>query len=145
MVVNANVAELPVTPATARSDTVPGLVTTGAATVSTAVPVTPSLVARIVSVPTANAVASPPPDTVATAGLLDAHVTVRPVSALPAESFSVAVSCCVAPGARLALAGLSVIAATGAGVTLVVPLATFDNAPNTASTFGVPRYATTWN
>src|SRR6266550_2087325 len=52
--------------------------------------------------------------TVAILVLLLAHVTVRPVSAVPAESFGVAVSCAVAPTDTLGAAGLSVTEATGA-------------------------------
>jgi len=52
----------------------------------------PSLVAVIVAVPTSNAVATPELETVATPVLLDAQVTVRPVSTLPFASFNVAVN-----------------------------------------------------
>src|SRR5919197_5984390 len=67
------------------------------ATVIAAVPLWPSLVAVIVAVPAATPVTSPLAFTVATDVLLDDQVTVRPVRALPAESFGVAVSCTLAP------------------------------------------------
>jgi hypothetical protein len=66
-------------------------------TVTVAVPLFPSLVAVIVTLPAATAVTNPLPLTVATAVLPLAHVTVRPVRALPAESRGVAVSCTVCP------------------------------------------------
>ena len=75
------------------------------ATVTVALPAFPSLVAVIVADPAALLVTRPLGPTVATAVLLLAHVTVRPVSALPAESFGVAVSCTVCPTRMLAVAG----------------------------------------
>src|SRR5438045_3859490 len=95
-----------------------------AATVSVAAPLWPSLVAVIVAGPPATPVARPLPLTVATAVLLLAHVTVRPVSVFPAESLDTAVNCCVAPTRRLADAGLTVTDATGTFVTVTaaVPL-----------------------
>src|SRR3989442_12893084 len=69
----------------------------GTVTVTAAVPFFPSAVAMIVAEPTATPVTNPVADTVATAGLLLAHVTARPVSTLPAESLVVAVSCAVLP------------------------------------------------
>jgi hypothetical protein len=58
------------------------------------VPLTPSLVAVIVTgPPVATAVTRPLTSTVATARLLELHVTVRPVSTLPAASLVTAVSC----------------------------------------------------
>ena len=64
-------------------------------TVTVAVPFLPPLAAVIVAVPAATPVTRPLADTVATAPALDAHITVRPVRGLPAESFGVAVSCTV--------------------------------------------------
>src|SRR6266496_2609052 len=61
--------------------------------VSAAVPLWPSLVAVIVAGPPATPVASPLPLTTATAVLLLAHVTVRPVSVFPAASLVTAVNC----------------------------------------------------
>src|SRR2546426_8581033 len=94
------------------------------ATVTVALPAFPSLVAVIVADPAALLVTRPLGLTVATAVLLLAHVTGRPVSALPAESFGVAVSCTVCPTVRLAVAGATATAATGTSVTVIaaVPL-----------------------
>jgi len=86
-------------------------------TATVAVPLFPSLVAVIVAVPTAAPVTSPLPFTVAATGLLLAHVMLRPVSGLPAESFGVAVSCTVPPTRTLAVAGLTDTDATGTLVT----------------------------
>ncbi len=64
-------------------------------TATVAVPLLPSLVAVIVAEPAAFAVTRPAVLTVATVALLVAHVIVRPVSTLPAESFVVTVNCAV--------------------------------------------------
>jgi len=61
-------------------------------TVRADVPLCPSLVAVIVAEPAATPVTWPLADTVATAGLLVAHVTARPVRAVPVESSGVAVN-----------------------------------------------------
>src|ERR687888_1744553 len=90
------------------------------ATVTLAVPFLPSLVAVIVAVPAATPVTSPLELTVATEMLLLDQVTVRPVRALPAESFGVAASCVVPATVMLAVAGLTVTDATGTGVTVTV-------------------------
>jgi hypothetical protein len=79
--------------------------------------------AVIVAVPTVPPVTSPLDDTDATVGALEVHVTARPVSALPAESFGVAVSCAVCPGVRLAVAGETCTEATGTIATLIVAVA----------------------
>src|SRR5919198_3824722 len=94
------------------------------ATVIAAVPLCPSLVAVIFALPATTPETRPLEFTVATAVLLDDQVTVRPVRALPAESFGVAVNCWVPPTVMLAVAGLTATAATGtsATVTLTVPL-----------------------
>src|SRR5437867_4172722 len=107
------------TPATARSVTVPGLVTL-AVTVTAAVPLLPSLVAVIVAGPAATPLTRPLPLTVATAVLLLAHVTTRPLSGLPLASLGVAVSCTLAPTGTLAVAGLTATVATGTFVTVTV-------------------------
>ena len=57
------------------------------------VPLCPSLVAVIVVEPAAAPVTSPLPFTVATAALLVAQLTTRPVSGAPFTSRGVAVSC----------------------------------------------------
>src|SRR6266581_1060814 len=89
-------------------------------TVTAALPVFPSLVAVIVTAPAPAPVTSPVAVTVATAGVLDAQVTDRPKSTLPAASFSVAVSCTVAPTSTTAVAGLITTDATGTFATLIV-------------------------
>src|SRR5437773_736560 len=95
----------------------PELITQLAAVmVSAAVPLWPSLVAVIVAGPPATPVASPLPLTVATAVLLLAHVTVRPVSVFPAASLVTAVNGRVTPTGRLAVVGLTVTDATGISV-----------------------------
>ena len=93
-------------------------------TVMADVPLCPSLVAVIVAEPAATLVTSPLAETVATAALLVAQVTVRPLRAVPFASFGVAVNCVVAPTVRLAVAGLTVTDATGTLVTVraAVPL-----------------------
>jgi hypothetical protein len=64
----------------------------GAATVTVLLPVLPSLVAVIVTVPAATPCTSPLEDTVAREAFDDDHVTVRPVSTLFDASRSVACS-----------------------------------------------------
>src|SRR5437879_1793602 len=85
----------------------------GAVTLIVAVPFLPSLVAMIVAVPAATPATRPLPLTVATAALLNVHVTLRPVSVFPAESVVTGVSCTVAPPGTLAVAGPTVTDATG--------------------------------
>src|SRR6266571_3441115 len=101
-------------------------VATGTAfTVTAELPLFPSLVAVMVTgPPAALPVTRPFASTVARVALLVPHVTVRPVSALPAASFGVAVSCSVVPTITLAGDGVTSTDATGAGVTvrLDVPL-----------------------
>src|SRR5256885_17144602 len=70
-------------------------------TVTGALPLLPSLVAVIVAEPWVTPVASPSGETVATLGLLLAHVTNRPCSGLPSRSCGVAVSCSVSPTGML--------------------------------------------
>src|SRR5213594_2443862 len=96
-----------------------------AVTVTVAIPFFPSLVAVIVATPAATAVTSPLPLVAATAVLLLAHVTVRPVSTFPAESFVVADNWTVPPTGRLATAGVTSTDATGTAVTVTVALAAF--------------------
>src|SRR5437773_922381 len=90
-----------------------------------AVPLFPSLVAVMVTAPGARPARSPVADTVATAEALDTQVTDRPESTLPAESFSVAVSCTVAPTSMTAVAGLITTDATGTLATLIAADALF--------------------
>jgi len=93
-------------------------------TVMAAVPLCPSLVAVIVAELAATPVTNPLAETVAAAALLVAHVTARPLRAVPFASFGVAVNAVVAPTVRLAVAGLTVTEATGTLVTVMaaVPL-----------------------
>jgi len=77
------------------------------------VPLFPSLVAVIVAEPAVTPVTNPLALTVATAALLLAHVTTRPLRAVPFESFGAAVNWVVAPTVRLAAVGLTVTDATG--------------------------------
>src|SRR5206468_54901 len=85
----------------------------GAVTVIAAVPLFPSLVAVIVAEPAAPPVTNPVALAVARVGSLLTHVTARPVSGVPFESFGVAVSCTVAPTRMPATAGVTVTVATG--------------------------------
>jgi len=82
-------------------------------TVTAAVLLFVSLVAVIVAEPAAIPLTTPLLLTVATAVLLLAHVTTRPVSVLPAASLVTALNCRVAPTGRLAVVGLTVTDATG--------------------------------
>src|SRR6266446_1416863 len=91
------------------------VVTGTSVSVTAALPAFPSLVAVLVAVPAATPFTSPLLLTVAILVLLLAHVTVRPVSALPPESFGVAMSCTVCPTWGLAVAGETATEATGAG------------------------------
>jgi len=94
-------------------------------TVIVALPLCPSHVAVIVAEPATFPVTSPFELTVATAVLLLAHVTVRPVNGLPFASFGVAVSCTVLPSSTLADAGVTVTLATGTGVTVTLDVPLF--------------------
>jgi len=112
----------------AGSVAVAGLTSTEAtgtgATPTVALPLLPSVVAVIDADPTASPWTSPLPFTLATAGALLCHVTVRPDSGWPFASIGVAVSCTVAPTCTVGLEGLTPTVATGTGVTLIdeVPL-----------------------
>jgi len=79
----------------AASDTVATGAGGGAATVTVAALVLPSLVATIDAEPAATAVTNPEADTVATSGLALDQMIVRPVRTFPAASTSVAVACVV--------------------------------------------------
>src|SRR5438105_2639954 len=93
-------------------------------TVLAALPLIPSLVAVIVALPAATLVTSPLLLTVATLGLLEVHVTERPVRTRPPASLSTALSCFIAPTDRFTVAGLTVTDATGAGPTPVAAVVT---------------------
>src|SRR5436190_2243475 len=85
----------------------------------------PSLVAVTVAVPGVTPVTTPVVDTVATAVLLELHVTTRPVSTAPLASFSVAVSAPVCPTMIELVAGETATVATGAGVTVTAEVPDF--------------------
>src|SRR5882762_909135 len=91
-------------------------------TAMVALPVLPSLMAVTVADPAALPVTRPLVLTVATVVLLLDHAMTRPVRVPPAESRVAAESCCVAPTARLADAGLTVTVATGTVVTVMAAL-----------------------
>src|SRR5205823_5425791 len=106
---------------TLAGDGVTATEATGAGvTVTSDVPLCPSLVAVMVAVPAATPVTSPLPFTRATAVLLLDQVTTRPLSGFPLASFGLAVSCTVAPCCTLAGEGLTVTEATGTVVTVTV-------------------------
>src|SRR2546425_5119985 len=86
-------------------------------TVTAELPLFPSLVAVMVTgPPAALPVTRPFASTVARLASLVTHVMVRPVSALPAASFGVAVSCSVVPATTAAGGGVTSTEATGSGV-----------------------------
>src|SRR3989454_1194256 len=87
-------------------------------TVIAAVPLCPSHEAVTVAAPAATPVTTPLPFTVATPGLVDAHVTTRPANALPPASCGDAANCTIPPTATLAAAGLTATVTTGASVTV---------------------------
>ena len=90
--------------------------TGGGVTVTTAEPSCPSLEATIVTgPPTVRAVTRPDDETVATAVLVDVHVTVRFARLLPWASFGCAFSCVVSPTAMVLDGGVTATDATGAG------------------------------
>src|SRR5438034_11721196 len=74
----------------------------------------------VVAEPAVTPVTSPLPPTVATALLLLAQVTVRPLSGFPFASFGVAASCTVWPACTDAVAGLTVTDATSTVLTVIV-------------------------
>ncbi len=88
------------------------LATGTAATVTLAVPSTPSTVAVTVTGPGATAVNRPVLSIVAMVPSLVAHVTARPVSAFPPASRGVAVNCCVPPAVTVAVGGVTSTLAT---------------------------------
>jgi len=73
----------------------------------------------MVAVPPATPLTVPPPFTSAIAPSLEDQVIVRPDSAPPPASVTVAASCTVAPAATVASAGAMAMAATGISVTLM--------------------------
>lgn len=93
-------------------------------TVTTAVPILPSLVAVMVAVPAETPVTTPVPDTLAMFVALEDHVTTRPVRTLPDASVVVAPNETVLPTSIVAVDGVTATVATGTWVTVttVVPL-----------------------
>src|SRR2546427_517574 len=90
-----------------------------------AVPLFPSLVAVMNALPAAWPVTSPLPLTVAIDVLLLTHVTMRPLSKLPAASLVTAESCWVLPTAMIADVGVTATEATGTSVTVTAEVALF--------------------
>src|SRR5947207_10709623 len=82
-------------------------------TVIEEVPVCPSLVAVMIADPTAAAVTTPLPLTVATDAFELDQLTTRPESVLPLASLSVAATCSVWPTWTVAEAGVTATEATG--------------------------------
>jgi hypothetical protein len=92
---------------------------TGTNTLTDEIPFRPSTVAVIVTAdPEAMPVTSPLADTVATAGLLDDQLTVRPVTGFPPGSRGVAVSCADVPVARFNVGGDTSTDATAARIVI---------------------------
>jgi hypothetical protein len=91
------------------------------------VPVFVSLVAVIVVAPAPTAVTNPFASTVAADMLFEVQRTVRPPSGLPLASVRFAVSCCegVTPSTRVAVAGVTATALTGASVTVIADVPVF--------------------
>ena len=89
-------------------------------TVIVDVPLLPPLEAVIVAEPGATALTRPVAETVAVAGALEDHVTVRPVSTLPPASRRVAVSCDLLPTRKVAVLGATETEATEGAVTVTV-------------------------
>jgi hypothetical protein len=83
-------------------------------TVTVTLPICPSLLALIVTLPCFTPVTTPDCDTVAVLLFVDDHVIARPVRTLPFASFNVAVSVTVAFSATVGAEGEMVTVATGA-------------------------------
>jgi hypothetical protein len=93
------------------------------ATVTTALPLFPSLVATIVAVPAAIPVTRPDVVTVAFVGSELDHSTARPASVAPFASRVVAVSCTADPTTSDAVAGVTETLATATDVDAVTVIA----------------------
>ncbi len=107
-------------------------------TVTDAVLLCPSLVAVIVAEPRPTPVTRPTALTAATDELLLTHVTVRPLSTLPAESVVVAESCAVWPTSTVVDVGFRVTDATGAGVTVTTAVSELPPGLPVATTLTFP-------
>ena len=91
-----------------------------ATAVIVAPPVMPSLVARMIALPSDTAVTTPVVETVATAVFELAHVTARPVNTPPFASRAVADACVVRPTITVGEARLTVTVAIGTGFTVIL-------------------------
>jgi hypothetical protein len=97
-------------------------------TVSAEIPLFPSLVAVMVAMPGATAFTSPVTRfTVATAELSELQATLLPESTLPFTSSVIAVACVAPPATIEVSARDTVTVATGAGVTMIAPVALFSS------------------
>ncbi len=92
---------------------------TGGATVTVAVPGTPSIVPLIVALPAARAVTTPVAEMGATLVSEVDQVAVRPPIVPPVASYAVALNCEVCPGVIESELGVSVTLATEPGVTVI--------------------------
>jgi hypothetical protein len=112
----------------------------GAMTVSTSVPLTPSLVAVMVTLPALAPVTRPFASTVATRELLVAHTMLRPVSVVPGWSFKVTVTDSVVPAVNEFDDAESVTVATWGCVTVMVVEPAFPStvAPTIADPTAIP-------
>jgi hypothetical protein len=117
-VVADSVVVVPITIVGAEGDTM--TVLTGACVTATvAVPLFVSLVAVIVAVPIATPVTTPAAETVATALLLELHVTTRSVTTVPFTSFTIALSGLLVVAGTVAVAGEIATLPTGICVTVI--------------------------
>ena len=98
----------------------------------------PSHATVTVAAPAATPVTSPLPFTVATPGLVEAHVTTRPLNGLPLASCGVAASSTVCPTEGLAVAGLTATVATVAAVTVTTAVSEGPPGCPLAMTFTLP-------
>jgi hypothetical protein len=95
-------------------------IATGAwVTVSSALPIFPSLVATMFAVPTVTALTTPCAETVATNVLLELHDTARPVSTAPFASSVIAAACAVPTAVMEFGVRVTVTEATGTGITVM--------------------------
>jgi len=98
----------------------------------------PSHATITVAAPAATPITRPLPLTVATPGLVEDHVTTRPLNGLPLTSCGVATNCTVCPTTRLAVAGLTATVATVAGVTVTTAVSEGPPGFPFATTFTLP-------
>jgi hypothetical protein len=91
-------------------------------TTTLAAPLFPPALALIVADPGATAVRTPVADTVATSGLLEAHVIGRSMTTVPLASVTVADNTAVWPTLRFAVDGWTVTLATATAATATAAL-----------------------